>query len=344
MILRRLLLVVLALLGFGPAGHAAPQAMVAAANPMAVEAGLEVLRRGGSAVDAAIAVQMVLGVVEPQASGIGGGGFLLHYDAATSAIAVYDGRETAPAGASPTMFLGADGKPIGMLGAVVSGISVGVPGARRHAGAGAQGARQAGVARAVPAGDRHGARRLRGAAAAGWLAAAHADRRSRHPRGLLQRRRLDQEAGRADRQPGAGRDHAPDRRAGRARLLRRRYRARDRGAGAQACAAGHAVAGRSRQLQADQARAGVRSLSRVDRLRHAAAVIRRHRRPAGAGPARTLRAVARQARRPARPASHRRGKPARLRRPQPLRRRSGVRRRCPWPACCRRPISPSAAS
>ena len=103
--------------------------MVAAANPMAVEAGLEVLRRGGSAVDAAIAVQMVLGVVEPQASGIGGGGFLLHYDAATSAIAVYDGRETAPAGASPTMFLGADGKPIGMLGAVVSGISVGVPGA-----------------------------------------------------------------------------------------------------------------------------------------------------------------------------------------------------------------------
>ena len=103
--------------------------MVAAANPMAVEAGLDVLRRGGSAVDAAIAVQMVLGVVEPQASGIGGGGFLLHYDGATGAIAVYDGRETAPAGASPTMFLNADGKPLGLLAAVVSGISVGVPGA-----------------------------------------------------------------------------------------------------------------------------------------------------------------------------------------------------------------------
>jgi len=110
------------------AGFAAPQTMVAAAHPLAVEAGLEVLRRGGSAVDAAIAVQMVLGVVEPQASGIGGGGFLLHYDGATKAIAVYDGRETAPAGATPTMFLDPGGKPLGFREAVASGISVGVPG------------------------------------------------------------------------------------------------------------------------------------------------------------------------------------------------------------------------
>lgn len=102
--------------------------MVAAAHPLAVEAGLDVLRRGGSAVDAAIAVQMVLGVVEPQASGIGGGGFLLHYDAGTQAITVYDGRETAPAGASPSMFLDAEGKPLGFREAVASGISVGVPG------------------------------------------------------------------------------------------------------------------------------------------------------------------------------------------------------------------------
>jgi gamma-glutamyltranspeptidase/glutathione hydrolase len=110
------------------ASFAAPQAMVAAAHPLAVDAGLEVLRRGGSAVDAAIAVQMVLGVVEPQASGIGGGGFLLHYDAGTKAITVYDGRETAPAGADPSMFLDADGKPLGFREAIASGISVGVPG------------------------------------------------------------------------------------------------------------------------------------------------------------------------------------------------------------------------
>ncbi|OFX05955.1 MAG: gamma-glutamyltransferase [Alphaproteobacteria bacterium RIFCSPHIGHO2_12_FULL_66_14] len=110
------------------AGLAAPQAMVAAAHPLAVEAGLEMLRRGGSAVDAAIAVQMVLGVVEPQSSGLGGGGFLLRYDGTTRAIAVYDGRETAPAGANPTMLLGRDGKPLGYREAVASGLSVGVPG------------------------------------------------------------------------------------------------------------------------------------------------------------------------------------------------------------------------
>lgn len=125
---RRPLLVVLALLGFCQSGQAAPRMMVAAANPTAAEAGLDILRRGGSAVDAAIAVQMVLGVVEPQASGIGGGGFLMHYAAATGAIVAYDGRETAPSGATPGMFLGADGKPLGFLQAVSSGISVGVPG------------------------------------------------------------------------------------------------------------------------------------------------------------------------------------------------------------------------
>ncbi len=128
---RRLLVLALALLGACRVGAclAAPQAMVAAANPLAVDAGLEVLRRGGSAVDAAIAVQMVLGVVEPQASGLGGGGFLLHYDGTTHVLTAYDGRETAPAGATPTMFVDHDGKPLGFREATVSGISVGVPGA-----------------------------------------------------------------------------------------------------------------------------------------------------------------------------------------------------------------------
>jgi len=130
MILRRLLGISLLLIAAArvPAVQAAPPSMVAAAHPLAVEAGVEVLRRGGTAVDAAIAVQMMLGVVEPHASGIGGGGFLLHYDGTSRAITVYDGRETAPAGATPGMFLAPDGRPLGYREAVASGISVGVPG------------------------------------------------------------------------------------------------------------------------------------------------------------------------------------------------------------------------
>ena len=108
--------------------RAEPQQMVAAAHPLAVEAGLDVLRRGGTAVDAAVAVRMMLGVVEPQASGIGGGGFLLYYDAQSRGITVYDGRETAPAGATPAMFL-RDGRPLPYPEAQASGLSVGVPGA-----------------------------------------------------------------------------------------------------------------------------------------------------------------------------------------------------------------------
>ena len=126
--MRLKLAVTLLIAGIGSA-HAEPQQMVAAAHPLAVQAGLEVLARGGSAVDAAVAVQMMLGVAEPQASGIGGGGFLLYYDGASHAITVYDGREAAPAGATPTMFLGADGKPLPFRQAVASGISVGVPSA-----------------------------------------------------------------------------------------------------------------------------------------------------------------------------------------------------------------------
>jgi len=107
----------------------AAHAMVAAANPMAVEAGLAVLRRGGSAADAAVAVQAVLGLVEPQSSGLGGGAFMVYYDAKTRAVSAYSGRETAPAGATPAMFLGADGKPLPFVTAVLSGRATGVPGA-----------------------------------------------------------------------------------------------------------------------------------------------------------------------------------------------------------------------
>jgi gamma-glutamyltranspeptidase/glutathione hydrolase len=100
--------------------------MVAAANPLAAEAGRQILADGGSAVDAAVAVQFVLNLVEPQSSGIGGGAFLLHFDGAS--VITLDGRETAPAAAQPDRFVGPDGKPMEFYDAVVGGRSVGVPG------------------------------------------------------------------------------------------------------------------------------------------------------------------------------------------------------------------------
>jgi gamma-glutamyltranspeptidase/glutathione hydrolase len=102
---------------------------VVAANPLAVDAGLAVLRAGGGAVDAAVAVQAALGLVEPQSSGLGGGAFLLYYDAKTGTVTAFDGRETAPAGATPDMFLDANGKPLSFVDAVTSGRSTGAPGA-----------------------------------------------------------------------------------------------------------------------------------------------------------------------------------------------------------------------
>lgn len=102
---------------------------VIAANPLAAQAGMDVLERGGSAADAALAVQTMLSLVEPQSSGVGGGAFLNYFDARTGTVTVYDGRETAPAQASRTMFLDNDGKPLGYRDAVVSGRATGVPGA-----------------------------------------------------------------------------------------------------------------------------------------------------------------------------------------------------------------------
>ena len=105
------------------------EVFVVAANPLAAEAGMNVLRRGGSAVDAAVAVQAMLSLVEPQSSGLGGGAFLHHYDAASRSLTVYDGREVAPAGATPDMFLDDNGDPLPFATAVLSGRATGVPGA-----------------------------------------------------------------------------------------------------------------------------------------------------------------------------------------------------------------------
>ena len=102
--------------------------MVAAANPHAVEAGASVLRAGGTAADAMVAVQTVLGLVEPQSSGLGGGAFLVWYDAATGELTTLDGRETAPLAATPTLFQDENGEPLKFFDAVVGGRSVGTPG------------------------------------------------------------------------------------------------------------------------------------------------------------------------------------------------------------------------
>ncbi len=107
----------------------ARHAMVAAANPLATGVGLDVLRKGGSAVDAAVAIQAVLGLVEPQSSGLGGGAFMVYYDAKTHKVTAYDGREKAPEAATKRLFLDDEGKPLPYFDAILGGISTGVPGA-----------------------------------------------------------------------------------------------------------------------------------------------------------------------------------------------------------------------
>jgi gamma-glutamyltranspeptidase/glutathione hydrolase len=138
---RRLFLTAVAVLAAGAvaAQPAAPvrasRQLVVSANPHASEAGRAILRAGGGAVDAAIAVQLVLTLVEPQSSGIGGGAFLMFYaapaDGRDGGITAYEGRETAPAAATPDMFLGANGRPESFNNIGVGGLSVGVPGALR---------------------------------------------------------------------------------------------------------------------------------------------------------------------------------------------------------------------
>ena len=115
--------------GFAPKPFVtAKRQMVVAAHPLAAEAGLAMLRKGGSAVDAGIAVQMVLNVVEPQSSGIGGGAFILYWHQSNKALTSIDGRETAPATATPELFLDPQGKPVPRAEVKASGRAVGVPG------------------------------------------------------------------------------------------------------------------------------------------------------------------------------------------------------------------------
>jgi len=131
--MRRWLVVALAVWAVCPAFAQEPTRhhMIVAANPQAVAAGLSVLREGGSAVDAVIAAQMVLALVEPQSSGIGGGAVAVTYEHASRQVLGWDGRETAPAAAGPDLFLGRDGKPMPYGEAAVGGRAVGVPGAVR---------------------------------------------------------------------------------------------------------------------------------------------------------------------------------------------------------------------
>ena len=149
--------------------------MVVSANPLASQAGCDVLKRGGSAVDAAVATQAVLGLVEPQSSGLGGGAFMLHYNASTKVLQTYDGREQAPAAATENYLrqisatntayplpapatATTDGQAF--AGIRASGRSIGTPGLGAHARTGAAGARQARLARSVRIGDQARQRRL----------------------------------------------------------------------------------------------------------------------------------------------------------------------------------------
>ncbi len=126
MIMKKLLVAFLLILL--PSLALAKGGVVTSADPRASAAGQEILRAGGSASDAALAMMLTLSVVEPQSSGIGGGGFLVHHDAASGQVGTVNGRETAPAAVKPDRFLGPDGKPLGFVDAFAGGHSVGVPG------------------------------------------------------------------------------------------------------------------------------------------------------------------------------------------------------------------------
>ncbi|MFP4271242.1 MAG: gamma-glutamyltransferase [Alphaproteobacteria bacterium] len=126
--MRRWLTAAIVSLALGGSASAAERQMVVAAHPLAADAGIEVLRDGGNAIDAMVAIQAVLGLVEPQSSGLGGGAFLVYFDAESGDLTTFDGRETAPLAAGSDYFLGMDGEPVPFWDALVGGRSVGVPG------------------------------------------------------------------------------------------------------------------------------------------------------------------------------------------------------------------------
>jgi gamma-glutamyltranspeptidase / glutathione hydrolase len=130
MLMKKILLVLLALfsLGIPQASFAQKVGVATSADPRATQAGMEMLRKGGSSADAAMAMMLALTVVEPQSSGIGGGGFLVHQDGAGGVLSTLNGRETAPSAATPDRFIGPDGKPLPFIKAFPGGRSVGVPG------------------------------------------------------------------------------------------------------------------------------------------------------------------------------------------------------------------------
>ena len=214
---------------------AAENFMLSTANPYATRAGYEVLKAGGNAIDAAVAVQTMLNLVEPQSSGIGGGSFLLYWDAKTRQLVTFDGRETAPAAAAPDYFLKPDGTPKGFWEAVVGGRSGRGAGHPEAAGRSPSGIRPSGLGLAAAAGDQARRRGLRRIAAPGPV-----DRRRQgkgpcpfrgDPSLLLQSRRQPQGSGHAPRQPGIRRGAQTDRPGRRQGPLSGTHRRRDRRCG-----------------------------------------------------------------------------------------------------------------
>ena len=263
------------------------QEIVVSANPLATQAGAAILAAGGNAIDASIAVEAVLGLTEPQASGIGGGGFVLYYDAASRAVTSFDAREAAPATAPPSYFLGPDGRPLGFSTAVFSGKSVGVPTvvklwdliSRRYGSRPLASVLQP----AIQLANQGFPISLRMAASIDAFKTVLAQDPAA-ARLLPQPRRLRQGSGHHPAQPGLRADAVAHSIRRAARILPGPERAghRHRGHHRQPPGrAGPAVVVRPRQLPRDRADAGLRPVSRLRRLRHGAAVLGRHRHAAG---------------------------------------------------------------